>query len=179
MKKSPSALLAVFVTILLIGVPLAFLLNNEKLISRDLSYENSRLTAELAAAEEARSSQEGEMLFYDLNGLDVTATSKEVAFTDLYTVEGLKNLAADCSDTVEEGYFENLLTTFADVKGMEYTFTSNQTPSDKYTVTAFPNAANYKDFATLMFASACGGGYDETPPLACADIEAKLQVEFN
>ena len=54
MKKSPrSVLLAILVTVVLVGAPLAYFLNAEKLKTRDLSYENDRMTAQLAAAEEA------------------------------------------------------------------------------------------------------------------------------
>lgn len=202
MKKSPSALLAVFVTILLVGAPLAYLLNSEKLETRDLSYENDRMNAELALLQEAAAT-EGEMLFYDLNGLDLAGpASKEVAFTDMFTVEGLKNTAADCGDTVEEGYFENLLTTFADTKGMQYSFTTDGVAPETYTVTVFPNTSNYKDLASftddfnacsvggtwatrmneskLMFKSSCSAAYgEEVPALTCADIQEKLVVEFN
>ena len=202
MKKSPSALLAVFVTILLVGAPLAYLLNSEKLETRDLSYENDRMNAELTMLRESSLTTEGEMLFYDLGTLDATATSKEVAFSDMFTVEGLKNITADCSETVEEGYFENLLTTFADVTGMQYSFTTDGVAPETYTVTVFPNTSNYKDLASftndfnacsvggtwatrmneskLMFKSSCSAAYgEEIPALTCADIQEKLVVEFN
>lgn len=201
MKKSSAPLLAVLVTILLMGVPLAFLLNSEKLSNRDLAYENSRLTAELAAAEEARSSQEGEMLFYDLNGLDVTAASKEVTFTDLLTLEDLTSRAEECETVVEANHFEDLIAKFSEVKGMQYSFTSNTDPEEVFEVTVFPNVPEYKDLAAfradypacsvglvnaasmnqskLMFTSACGAGYAESPTLACADIQKGLVLEFN
>ena len=204
MKKSPrSVLLAILVTVVLVGAPLAYFLNAEKLKTRDLSYENDRMTAQLAAAEEAAKSGTGEMLFYDLNGLDLaSATSKEVAFTDLFTAEDLNARATDCGTTVEANYFENLVAQFADVKGMQYSFAADAEGTEVYNVTVFPNAPKYKDLAAfakdymacsvggtaaarmnenkLMFVGSCSAAYGETvPAMTCSDIKNKLVLEFN
>lgn len=202
MKKSASSvLLAILVTVVLVGAPLAYFFNAERLKASDLALENAQMTEQLASLEAAAKASAGEMLFYDLNGVDATASSKEVAFTDLFTAENLNARAADCSETVEANHFEDLVAKFADVKGMQYSFTSNTDAEEVFTATVFPNAAEYKDLAAfvgdynacsiggtsavrmnekkILFYSPCGSGYAEAPTLSCSDIKSKVEVEFN
>ena len=203
MKKSRSVLLAILVTFILVASPLTYLWQTESLENRDLSYENNRLSSEIAVAEEARLAAEGEMLFYDLNGLNVTAESKEVAFSDVFTTDELNARAADCAKTVDPSYYTTLANAFAEVKGLQYSFSSNTDEGEVYTVTVFPNAPEYKDLGEfqadfelcsaggtaavrmnqekLMFNGSCSAAYtdENMPTLACSDIEEDLVLEFN
>ncbi len=200
MKKSRSVPLAMLVTFILVAAPLGYFWNSEKLENRDLSYENERMAAELATA--AAKAAEGEMLFYDLNGLAVTAESKAISFSDFYSIDDLNARAADCEKTVDPNYYTSLTAQFGE--GMQYSFTSyaSGATEEVYTVTVFPNGPEYKDLAAfaadfpscsvglveparmnqdkLTFESACSAAYgDEVPALTCADIQKDLILEFN
>lgn len=200
MKKSRSLPLAIVLTALLVGAPLGYFLNSLRLEKETLVSQNTELNSEIETLKTAVTT-EGEMLFYDLNGLSATASSKAVSFAELFTAEDLNARAIDCAKTTEAGYFEGLTTQLAEVEGVQYSFTANEAESEVYTVTVFPNAAEYRDLAefqadfeacsvggtaaarmneeALMFASACSAAYEETPALTCSDIQEGLVLEFN
>lgn len=202
MKKNAKRLSLILLLIVL-AIPLVWFHIVELREVEDLENAKTQLEGDLKLCEEAAEVDELG-LFYELNGLDVTAEAKEVTFAELFTAESLEAQAVgDCAKTVDEGYFDTLASAFEGVKGTQYSFKANSTETEVYTVTLFPNTTSYGTFESfrndfeicavggeaypirlneeaLMFGSGCGAAYvDETPVLTCSDIAKELTLEFN
>lgn len=201
MKKS-SKTFKWLILLTFLAVPLTWFHLEKFKETEALQVERDTLEANLKTCEEnAEASELG--LIYDLDGLDVTVAQKEVAFADIFDAKTLEAAATgDCAKTVAEGYFDELLAKFSEVKGVEYSFTANGIDNEVYTVTLFPNASEYtalgqfkNDFevcavgglqparmneSNLLFTGSCTATYgEEVPALTCTDIKDQLTLEFN
>lgn len=199
MKKT---LVNVLLTLVLVAAPLAYIAADRFVIADQLEMKMNVCENTLNEKEAQELATAADPLFYDLNGLNVAVSKKQVSFTDLFTAKDLYSRVENCNQTLVEGYIDELVSSFEGKSGYQYKFTSNTDPDESYVVTLFPNVHEYKaikdfhaDFPAcdagltgagnmntkwLRFNSSCGAGYgEELPTLSCVEISQKLSLEFN
>ena len=143
-------------------------------------------------------------LTYKISDPDITMDMSTVLFSDLYTVQGLENMALECSpdyELADPNRPAEVYTAFENIEGSTYAFTHNGDVqgSTAYVVTVLPNTLGYTDLDEfkadfdacyaggqrypervtenwIMFHSSCGTGYADGSgrPVGCT--EAKNHV---
>lgn len=142
-----------------------------------------------------------DVLLYSTEGVDVEVTSDKTAFD--YTAAQLESMADECGTAYEEGYFDDLVETYANTPKFTYEFKydgESQDP-DTYTVTVLVDRMEYgtdldavkADFDQcfaggdmypvdvaynhIIFESSCGSGFDDGSglPNGCADVKEVVE----
>jgi hypothetical protein len=125
--------------------------------------------------------------------LAVTVSTEKVKAGTLFNTQGMKDAATECGTTHPEGYFDGLFSKLQNADATIYKIKSNLSLDEEYDITVIPNTFGYADLAAfkkdfdvcaaggnypqtmdknwLVLTGPCGAAYDNTPVLACANIQ--------